>query len=475
MTRKTKKELKDGTRVFVTFESEFAPLGGLAAVMRVLPKRMAEAQNGNCLTVAPFFREITKCRPNIYTQIQSTGVECQIPFGRKSEKCEVFRHLDENGFQTLLLDSSNFFNAPCDCEEPPDPQTPCNPYLNPSKPEQLLHDALFFCRAVPEALAGLGYTQNLILHLQDWETAPVALTAKENPKIVSTTCLLTLHNSYDKTLTHEALSKISQTRLRGTTVLSKMIPLLDGPLSTVSENFAAELVEDPIHSRVYAPHLQKVFKERPIIGINNGLFGNIDFPGIALKDADRGDFKALRREKDNRRKELMGVLKEYQPKQAWGSLDFKNFDGPIFLMFGRDDPCQKGYDVAAAAISKIPKGKAKFVFTPIPGEEGLEGLEFLKTLAKSRPGEVKVFPFRMKTGYLDLQKGASFLVMCSFYEPFGGANGGVYGGNACGGSSHGRIGATNLSVSLSVPDFRSQTCHRAIPYIPGGSHRFSLS
>jgi glycogen synthase len=419
--RKTKKEKKDHTMVFVTFESEFAPLGGLAAVMRVLPKRMAEGQKERCLTVAPFFREITKCRPTIYEQIHSTGVHCQIPFGGKSEKCEVFQHQDENGFQTILLDSPNFFNAPCDCEDPPDPRTPCNPYLNPSNPEQLLQDALFFCKAVPEALVGLGHRQNLILYLQDWETAFMALTAKEHPKILSTRCLLTLHNSYDKTLSHEALSKISKTRLRGTTVLTKMIPLMDGPLSTVSENFAAELVEDPIHSRVYAPHLQKVFKERQIIGINNGLFGNIDFPEAALEGAEQGDFNALRREKANRRQELMTVLKEYQPKQAWGSVDFNNFEGPIFLFFGRDDPCQKGYDLAAAAISKIPPGKAKYVFTPIPGDEGIEGLEFLKILAKRRPGEVKVFPFRMKQGYMNLQKGASFLVMCSFYEPFGGA------------------------------------------------------
>ena len=421
MTRKPKKEKKDRTMVFVTFESEFAPLGGLAAVMRVLPKRMAEAQKEQCLTVAPFFREITKCRPNVYDQIKSTGVKLQILFGGKSEKCEVFQHQDENGYQTLLLDSPNFFNAPCDCGEPPAPETPCNPYINPGNPDQLLYDALFFSKAVPEALAGLGHKQNLIIYLQDWETAPIALTAKENPKILSATCLLTLHNSYDKTLNQGALSKISKTKLRGPTVLSKMIPLLDSPLATVSENFAAELVEDPIHSRVYAPHLQKFFKERPIIGINNGLFGKIDFPETALQNAEQGDFKALRKEKTDRRQEVIAVLNEYQPKQAWGSLDFKQFDGPIFLMFGRDDPCQKGYDVAAAAIAKIPKGKAKFVFTPIPGEEGIEGLEFLNTLAKSRPGEVKVFPFRMKKGYLDLQKGASFLMMCSFYEPFGGA------------------------------------------------------
>ena len=314
-----------------------------------------------------------------------------------------------------------FFTAPCDCGDPPDPRTPCNPYVNPSNPDQLLHDSLFFCRAVPEALAGLRYTQDLVLFLQDWETAPLVLTVKENAKILSADCVLTLHNSYDQTPDHEAWSKISHTKLRGTTVLSKTIPLLDGPLVTVSENFAAELLEDPIHTRVYAPHLQKVFKERQIIGINNGLFGHVDFPRTALKRAGEGDFKILRNEKANRRQELITVLNEYQPTQAWGSLDFKKFEGPIFLFFGRDDPCQKGYDLAAAAIATIPMGKAKYVFTPIPGEEGIEGLSFLKRLAEDRLGEVKAFPFRMKKGYLNLLKGSSFLVMCSYYEPFGGA------------------------------------------------------
>ena len=90
-------------------------------------------------------------------------------------------------------------------------------------------------------------------------------------------------------------------------------------------------------------------------------------------------------------------------------------------MFGRDDPRQKGYDVAAAAIRRIPRGEARYVFTPIPGDEGLDGLRFLKTLADERPGEVKVFPFRMAQGYQELQRGSSFIVMCSLYEPFGGA------------------------------------------------------
>jgi glycogen synthase len=51
----------------------------------------------------------------------------------------------------------------------------------------------------------------------------------------------------------------------------------------------------------------------------------------------------------------------------------------------------------------------------------LEGLRFLQDLALARPGEVKVFPFRMAQGYMELQRGSSYMVMCSLYEPFGAA------------------------------------------------------
>ena len=146
------------TVVFVTFESEFAPLGGLAAVMKKLPKRMAEMGEA-CMTLTPFFREITSRRhPTLFEEIHSTGQKFDLSFGGKSHEVEVFEHRDGNGFTTYLIDSAAFFNAPCDCGNPPDPKTPCNPYLNPSHPGQLLQDALFFCAAVPKALVGLGIT-----------------------------------------------------------------------------------------------------------------------------------------------------------------------------------------------------------------------------------------------------------------------------------------------------------------------------
>mgnify|MGYP001045068750 CR=1 FL=1 len=421
LPHKTKPRRSRRTVVFVTFESKFAPLGGLAAVMRELPRRMARAEKGECVTVAPFFTRITRCRKRLFGEIESTGRRFDVRFDEQVHTVEIFEHVDDDGFRTFLLDAADFFNAPCDCGSPPAPEAPCNPYLYPSDPGQLLQDALFFCAAVPRALVALGEARDLVLNLQDWCTACVALTIRQEPRLSSAACVLTLHNPYDKPLPDEELGKISDQRLPGPTVLTGTIPLLDGPLCTVSENFAAELASDPLHTTVYAPHLQPLFGEKGIVGINNGLFSKLDFPQSAIDAAGEGDFDPILAEKQRRREALLEILQGYRPREAWGSLDLSGFDGPIFLMFGRDDPRQKGYDLAVAAIRQIATGKARYIFTPIPGDEGLDGLRFLRELAQDRPGEVKVFPFRMAQGYRELQRGCSFLVMCSFYEPFGGA------------------------------------------------------
>lgn len=407
--------------VFVAFENEFAPLGGLAAVMRMLPKRMAQMGEDRCITITPFFREITNCKPKLMDVIQTTGLTFDLAYDGYMHQVEIFQHRDSMGFITYLLDSPDFFNAPCDCGDPPGIEAPCNPYFDPAHPEQLLDDSLFFSLAVPKALAGLEMTQDVVLCLQDWEAAGTAIVAKDTPQLSGVSCLLTLHNSYDQPVTQAEIKRMTDRVLPGPTILAKTNPFLDGPICTVSQNFAHELMHEPVHRKIFAPHLQAMFKKRTIRGINNGLFSPLDFPTKARTKAAAGDFNALLEEKAKRRQDMIKKLEAYKPERAWGSLDFKNFDGPVFLFFGRDDPRQKGYDLAVAAIDRIPRGQARFVFTPIPGDEGAQGLQFLKHLVDRRPGEVKVFPFRMEQGYAELQRGASFMAMCSFYEPFGGA------------------------------------------------------
>lgn len=407
------------TVIFVTFENECAPLGGLAAVMRVLPRRVAERRRGRCFTITPLFREIVKCRPTVLESIRPTGIAGTLEFGRTTHRFEVLQR-DVHGYTTYFVDSPEFFNAPCDCDDP-GPEAPCNPYVDPARPDQLQRDALFFCAAVPKVLTGLHVKRDLILCLQDWETACTALTAKREPGLSSISCLLTLHNSYDVELSAPVWRAVSTRRRAGRTVLSKMAGLFDGPVCTVSQQFAYELERELVHRKIFAPHLQKLFRGQTVCGIDNGTFQPRDFPVAAGTRGTRRTGSPVLKEKSRRRREMISALTDYVPSRAWGTLALTNFEGPVFLFSGRDDARQKGYDVAAAAIRRVPVGRARYVFTPIPGDEGEAGLSFLRRLAEEREGEVKVFPFRMTSGYGELQRGASFMVTCSFYEPFGSA------------------------------------------------------
>ena len=79
------------------------------------------------------------------------------------------------------------------------------------------------------------------------------------------------------------------------------------------------------------------------------------------------------------------------------------------VMAGRDDSRQKGYDVLARAAELFleRQGKARFLFFPIPGDEGRAGLEFLRELAEQYPQSVLAFPFLFREGFLGALRGAT--------------------------------------------------------------------
>ena len=429
------------TIVFVTCESEFAKSGGLGAVMAVLPQQMA--QHEKCLVLAPHFKHIT----NLSKLVQRGKIETfspltpfSISIGETTYTIEMVRVIGLNGLETYLISSDGFFSARVDpYVNLQDPTSPMDPDTNPIIHDKLTEDALFFCAVVPKALAQSGVTKNLVLQLQDWETACAAQAVRIDPGIQSVACVLTIHNPYDRYLgdTESTLVSdlLSHLKLAPQNVLTQMIPLMDGPLSTVSQNFGDELTNDPLHTHVFADHLQDSLAGKGLKGIDNGIFGKRTFPFSpqAERQAKQGDFGEIQREKWERRKKLAQVMADYQRelaqvtdpnKQAWGAdLDLSDPGLPVFLMMGRDDPRQKGFDVIAQAIRRIPKGQARFIFTPMPGAQGLIGLGFIKKLAYDRPGEVKAFPFRLApVPFGALRNGSSYMVMGSLYEPFGAAN-----------------------------------------------------
>jgi glycogen synthase len=175
-----------------------------------------------------------------------------------------------------------------------------------------------------------------------------------------------------------------------------------------------------------------VFQRQQIVGIDNGLFLKADVPAFsdaAVSRAKQGDPQEILEEKEEKRRVLLEHFLEYLPTNVCGGLDdgqggaFRALSPsvPIFMMFGRMDPAQKGFDVLARAVERIAPGRAKFIFA-LEAVGGIEPfVDDLRQLATRRSGDVVFIPDRMKKGYLETMAGVSFCVMPSLYEPFGAA------------------------------------------------------
>jgi glycogen synthase len=136
-------------------------------------------------------------------------------------------------------------------------------------------------------------------------------------------------------------------------------------------------------------------------------------------------------------------------------------------MAGRDDPRQKGYDVFARAAEmfleeegRAEQDRARFLFFPIPGDEGLAGLGFLRMLAERFPESVLAFPFVFREGFTGALRGATYGVMPSLYEPFGMANEFYLNGTVGIGRATGGI-IQQIVPLRTTPSFSSQVDQRA--------------
>jgi glycogen synthase len=317
-------------------------------------------------------------------------------------------------------------------------------------------DSLFAAAAVPRVLAAVGRTAGVVVHPQDWQFVATALTVKQallDGLLDSAAVVLTSHNPYDCELPEEALAlltpraadrywpRLRQVRpapLRPAVPLHRrqsfyecMLPLLDAPVSTVSRTFACELTTDPLQTVHFADHLQENLKKQGVVGVNNGLFlpPKAPFANEVVAAARQGQADAILARKSALRQTMLQRWTEKPPGGAIGGLD----DGqggpllqlpetvPVFMMFGRLDPGQKGFDVLVRAIEALEPGAAKFVLAADAGG-GVEAfVEDFRRLAAARPGDVVCFTERMERLYLETMAGSSFCVMPSMYEPFGGA------------------------------------------------------
>ncbi|MEZ5361830.1 MAG: glycogen/starch synthase [Bryobacterales bacterium] len=420
---------------YCVWENPFARAGGIFAVATHLPPAL-RAAGDDVVLLTPLHRNLATT-PD-YPSLHYLG-EVSFEYSGHDHRIELFEHRDGLDNRWILMQGWGVFDAPGG----PDRR---NPYAH-AHSWLLLRDALFASQAVPHVLRFLGMSENVIVHSQDWQFAPTALTVKHAilaGVLDSAATVLTSHNPYDHPLPDSNLAWVTDRLgahrwpLGHETVYQRMIPLTDAPLSTVSPGFAEELVSDPLQTDLLASHLQKVFRAHGVVGVDNPLFGAAR-PAFSQEAVDAfasGSSRGLIEEKAAKREAMLEVLAAYEDPRILGKLDGN--DGrpltelpdevPVFLMFGRLDPAQKGFDLLARAIEGFRPGEAKFILTPnVVGDAG-PWLEDLRLLAEKRHGDVAVYPFRVEKGYMETMAGASFAVMPSLYEPFGAATEAYLGG-----------------------------------------------
>jgi glycogen synthase len=432
--------------LLVAYETRYARCGGITAVMNHLPGYLRSAAGLETSVVTPFHYQIAQTRALPLQPVASVSV----PFFGYPVTVEIRRYddrwpwyfLDASGYRLpaarrLAAQDERFFSG---ARHPYDVGT------DPAEQGAILRrDALFFGAAVAAALVALGPDADWTLILQDWQAATAALALAGRDRPHGRRLFLTLHNSYDSGAVMPEDLRAVGIRPEGvpappnrSTVLGRVIPLLDKPIFTVSEQFALDLTEDEFQSRIMANHLQDELHPPNIIGIDNGPFTALAVPEKPeWEDARQGRYDSLRKWKSGQKGACVAALERFVPdaekRPAWGliprfaEMAQDRADLPWFVLAGRDDPRQKGYDVAAEAIRAFLQRpgnelRAQFLLFPIPGDEGREGLQFLRSLAEDYPANILVLPFIFHEGYVSALQGAAFGIMPSFYEPFGMAN-----------------------------------------------------
>jgi glycogen synthase len=433
LLQRRRSEFRPRHLAFCSFENRFGKSGGLAAVTaNILPYFNAQHVFEKVILLTPFYHRLADEK-----SCEHTGLTFTLPFQDASVQVELLRYqhqyaIPEQGvIEEYYLSAQGFFDAENALRDP---------YLYvpgdlTENQKQLLRNSMFFCLAVPYALQALKMHQDVVLHIQEWQTALLALTSKEamiGGVLQSCMTLLTMHNPYDAYVSSSAIQQlvhagkkehISRFLPQGLTAYQLGLVLADAPVTTVSRTFASEFTSDRLQTQHFAPHLQSLFQKTVVRGINNGPFVG---PSPAFPKAAAHTNQEIKKIKGENRRRLLQVLDEYVPPERFGELSYRRQsittlpdDVPILVMSGRLDLMQKGFDVLLRTMELFGPDEVKLVVTPLPVRAS--DLDYFYEVACKCRGNVTVFPIRMSKGFNELQSGSTFGIMPSIYEPFGAA------------------------------------------------------
>ena len=218
---------------FISYETPYAPCGGIAAVMRHLPRHVRAASGLETVVITPYHYKIERTTSLKMDEKNREGIS--LTFEGKRVRVSIHSYRDGDGILWYFIqpEDKRFFAG----EK--------HPYDVGKTQEEigrnLKRDALFFGAAAARAVNKIGGARTRwALAMQDWEAATLALGLAGSGSKYKLS--LTLHNSYDSgAITASDLLSVGISPIgcpgpagsESASVLERALPLIPGKIFTV--------------------------------------------------------------------------------------------------------------------------------------------------------------------------------------------------------------------------------------------------
>jgi hypothetical protein len=280
---------------------------------------------------------------------------------------------------------------------------------SPYDTANLKRDALFFGLAVKALLQGWSGPRAWVW-ASDWQTVPAALLLRQVHLLA-----ITLHNTFDADL-RDVLWQFAELRysvFRHRTALQVALETCD-VVTTVNRGYAHGLRHEPFHTRIMSDHLQAGADR--IVGLDNANFVDPTPQQLELADLiEKNPAAGLARLEQMQQAALAAL-----PADLAGKLRGK----VLCVAMGRRSS-QKLHDVVVEAVRDMlrrePQSPFFVFFATTHSDAGSAArLQRIQELCAEFPrnagwsdGRIPYFPQLMAAG--------SFNLLCSLWEPHGGA------------------------------------------------------
>lgn len=376
--------------LFVASEvSPYAKSGGLADVAGSLPKELLKI-GYDIKVIMPRYKEV-KCDMEYVTDY---SIYMQ---GRK-ENCIIRKHIQkvtmdkkEKNLTTYFVDNIRYFDRD-------------GLYCHPDEAERFA----FFDKAVVEFIR---IEKPDIVHLNDWQTGPIALLLREKNKDINTKIIYTIHNMeyngrFNKgNIYHLDLDDSYFTpegiEFYGDMSFSKAGILYADKITTVSKTYAEEIQTEE-YGFGYDGLMKQKNEQGKLIGITNA----IDYEEYN-PEKDKEIYKNFSAKKFELKKENKNALQK--------ELGLEQKDVPLLAIVSRI-VSHKGYDILVEGLNEILKEDIQFVALGVGDKHYINRLEYLK---EKYPNKVSVNNFFDHKLAKKIYAGSDIFLMPSVFEPCG--------------------------------------------------------